>query len=272
MWLGLDPNSQDVQELAYLTAIGDRDPKILNILGRERLMYYYEIGNGIDVIIREISSRDDPARYDALARMLATNRTIVFQEALQKADQIPTINNYTLERPIVISNEVLSPGWGPKSLEKLALSVDVPYALGVSLDPRQNVYVIRAITLWTKLSTVKPIGELLAPRLQQLGYTFYGPPAAIVIRTETKTPEESIRIAEQLAHYVTGEMYVPKTVHLINEETVAHNLHQDFNYILTKLTEILETQKKMYEEYLSLKRKQVELLEQATDSSATRYD
>ncbi len=39
-----------------------------------------------------------------------------------------------------------------------------------------------------------------------------------------------------------------------------------------KMVEILETQKEMYKEYLSLKKKQVELLEQASDRDRTRYD
>ncbi|RLI19956.1 hypothetical protein DRO54_07320 [Candidatus Bathyarchaeota archaeon] len=272
MWLGLDPNDTNVRELAILTAIGDRDPKILTILNRDQLMYYYELGNGLDVIIREISSQSDPASYDALARTLAINRDTVFSEARQKADQIPTITNYDFQRPVVIAQELLHQGWGPKSLERLALRVDVPYAIGVSLDPRTNRYIVRAITLWTKLNQYTPIGLLLSKKLHDMGYTFYGPPAAIVIRCDTNTFDEALNIAYELANTISSEMYVPKTVTLINERNVAQALQSDFNTILSKLTEILETQKKMYQEYLTLKKRQVELLEQATDSSAHRYD
>jgi len=271
MWLGLDPNDPNVRELAILTAIGDRDPKILSVLSRDELLRYYELGNGIDVIIREISSKDDPAHYDALARALAINRDIVFSEAREKANNIPSVSRYELIRPAVVALEELSPGWGPKSLERLALRTDVPYAFGVSRDPRTNTYVIRAITLWTKLSQYRPIGEILAKHIQDLGLTFYGPPAAIVIR-EFNTLEEAQRRMFALVEQLSQDVYVPRTVNLINEREVARALSNDFNAILSKLTEILETQKKMYEEYLALKRRQVELLEGATEEQRRRYD
>lgn len=271
MWLNLDPKSHDVQELAYLTAIGDRDPKILSILPREQLLHYYEIGNGLDVIIREISSQSDPAHYDALARTLAINRDIVFSEARQKANQIPTITRYEIMRPAVVSLEELPQGWGPKSLERLALRTDVPYAFGISLDPRTNTYIIRAITLWTKLSQYRPIGEILAPHIRNLGLTFYGPPTAIVIR-EFTTFDEAQRRMLALVEQLSQDVYIPRTTTLINEREIAKALQSDFNAILTKLTEILETQKQMYQEYLELKRRQVELLEGATEEQRRRYD
>lgn len=271
MWLGLDPNDQNVRELAILTAIGDRDPKILSILSRDELLRYYELGNGIDVIIREISSKDDPAHYDALARALTINRDIVFSEAREKANNIPSVSRYELIRPAVVALEELSPGWGPKSLERLALRSDVPYAFGISLNPRDNTYVIRAITLWTKLNQYRPVGEILAPHIRDLGLTFYGPPAAIVI-SSFRTFDDAQRTMFALAEQLAQDIYVPRTTTLINERSIAQALQSDFNAILEKLTEILDTQRKMYQEYLTLKKRQVELLEQATSSSAHRYD
>ena len=78
--------------------------------------------------------------------------------------------------------------------------------------------------------------------------------------------------AEKLAEMLEREFYEPKTIRLIEERTVASALRDDFRAILEKLTEILETQRKMYEEYLRLKKRQVELLESATEEQKRTYD
>jgi len=76
--------------------------------------------------------------------------------------------------------------------------------------------------------------------------------------------------ATQLADRIFNELELltPRTTHLINERAVANAVRADFATILTKLTQILENQTKMYQEYLELKKQQVELLRQLQDSRA----
>ena len=64
----------------------------------------------------------------------------------------------------------------------------------------------------------------------------------------------------------TARQFIQKTT-LVNVDGVREILLETFK----KLVEIEEKQTKMYEEYLSLKKKQVELLEKSTDNR-TRYD
>jgi ElaB/YqjD/DUF883 family membrane-anchored ribosome-binding protein len=64
------------------------------------------------------------------------------------------------------------------------------------------------------------------------------------------------------------EFLSPRTTHLINEASVANAIRADYNTIMAKLTQILETQTRMYQEYLELKKQQVELLKQLQDRRA----
>ena len=73
--------------------------------------------------------------------------------------------------------------------------------------------------------------------------------------SEDEAREVALRLVEALA-----ERSVKRSgaVSLINSEIVGDALAE----ILTSLRQILEEQKRMYSEYLELKRRQVELLEQ----------
>jgi hypothetical protein len=77
------------------------------------------------------------------------------------------------------------------------------------------------------------------------------------------------QLADQLFNHL--ETLTPKVTHLVNDANVAEAVRADFNSIMQMLVRILEQQNKMYQEYLELKRQQVELLRRTTDTR-TRAD
>jgi hypothetical protein len=97
-----------------------------------------------------------------------------------------------------------------------------------------------------------------------LGRTTIGHDDAFSIRALDASDARSL--AERIFNEL--ELLSPRTTHLINEASIANAIRADFATILTKLTQILENQSKMYQEYLELKRQQVELLKQLQDRRA----
>jgi hypothetical protein len=59
-------------------------------------------------------------------------------------------------------------------------------------------------------------------------------------------------------------------VTLVNDQLVAENLRLDFQTILMRLTQVLESQQRMYQEYLELKKQQVELLQRLQSQEQRR--
>ena len=272
-WLGGNPNDLKVQLFAKLCAIGDRDPTIVRLFSKE-LPELLEIADGLDVLIREQSAGGE-AEYENFARELAFNTQALLQNAVRRAGEIPVPSHYTTIGRSVLVEEELPSGWGPKALEKVAFRTKSLYAIGVSRSPRDNLYMVRAITYWISLATTTAteIGNTEAFRrlVAEIGQRPFGPPAAPVVPGFT-TFGNALEFAKRLAEELSREFYVPKSTHLINDRYVAEALSQDFSAILSKLAEILETQKEMYQEYLRLKKKQVELLEGATEEDRKRYD
>jgi len=264
-WLGGDP--REVENYAILTGFGDRDPHVIRVLRSrsEDISRWQKISDGMDVLIRQRSSSSDPADYEPLVSWMADNLTSVLAEAERLADQIPTPRDIvTIGTRVVLVREQLNPMWGPKSLERAALRAGTLYAVGVSQNPRDRTYAVRAITYWVALAEQPDaieVGRLQAFQrfLQEEGRRAFGPPAAPVV-PRYATFDEALRAAERLANIIAQSFYEPQTT-LINDRYVARAIATDFANIMQKLTEILETQKRMYEEYLELKRRQVELLE-----------
>ena len=117
-WLGGNPAM--VEHFAILSGFGDRDPHVVRILRTrgEDIARWQIISDGLDVLIREISSRSDPADYRDFVHRLATAWQDVFTEASAKADQIPEPRDVVrISSKVVLVREQLHPSWGPKSLE-----------------------------------------------------------------------------------------------------------------------------------------------------------
>jgi hypothetical protein len=157
-------------------------------------------------------------------------------------------------------------------MEQVALQYNADYVVAISqaLDRQTNQYVpvVQIIRYWL---SQRPSPR---PQLQPvLGRTTIGHDDAFSLRA--LDINDARTLAERLFNEL--ELLTPRTMHLINESRVAEAVRQDFNMILQRLTQILELQTKMYNEYLELKRRQVQLLEQATQQPqqqqrAVRYD
>lgn len=155
--------------------------------------------------------------------------------------------------------------WGPKSLEKLAFATGKWYAVGYSAEPNAKKYVVRAILRWDMLAKY-PSLPLLGMVARQLFPTrsIIGHPAAppIAAWTEEEAKEMARRLAERLASQLPSAFNKATMATLVNVEHVG----EMFAEILLGIKQVLENQQKMYSEYLELKKKQVELLEQTTSA------
>jgi hypothetical protein len=148
-------------------------------------------------------------------------------------------------------------------MEQIALMHHVDYVVAIaeSFDRQTNTYVPTVMVIKYWLSQRPSPRPTLAP---VLGRTTIGHDDAFSIRALDKSDATQLanRMFEEL------ELLTPKTVHLINETRVAEAVRADFTTILSKLAQILESQNRMYQEYLELKRQQVELLRQLQDRRA----
>ncbi len=195
------------KEYAILAAIGDRDPVIVKKLSDKELTKWLLIGNGLDVMIREISAKHDPADYADLVEKLVVDPAYEV-EAMELADKIPLPKVVTtLESgKVTIVPEELPPSWAPKSLEKAAIITKATYAIGVAKNPRDGTYAVRAITYWIAMAedpSVVPVAKLPAfgEWLKAQGKVVYGPPAAPVV-PGFSTFEEAMDAAKALAESI----------------------------------------------------------------------
>jgi hypothetical protein len=151
-------------------------------------------------------------------------------------------------------------------MEQVAYMHNADYVVAVNqtLDRQTNqqVPIVQIIKYWlsqrpSPRPTLQPI----------LGRTTVGHDDAFSIRAMDLN--DARQLADQLFNYL--EALTPRVTHLINDANVAEAVRADFNTILQTLVRILEQQSKMYQEYLELKRQQVELLRRTTDTR-TRAD
>lgn len=257
-------NPTDIDRmLSVIGAIGDRDPEVVrqNLLTRE----LQELADGLDVMVRE---RDGALRT---IRALLQNPAQVLEEARRRAGQIPVAQlQQVIGGVVAVAAGLLPEQWGPKSLEKLAFAQNAWYAVGVSRDPRTGQYVVRSIIRWDVQARYSnlPLPGDIAKRLWPTR-SIIGHPAAPSVAATSE--EEAREMALQLARAIADEVSKfasPNTLRFISESEVGRVLTE----VLVKLEQILEEQRKMYAEYLELKKRQVELLERSTGSGSTRYD
>ncbi len=237
------------EELAIIGAIGDRDPEVVEqgLLTNERR----EITDGLDVLVRR------PNGAQQVTNRLLREPEIVLEEARHEADKIPEAE---LERTIgvvAVAKRAVE-NWGPKSLEKLAFRTGTWYAVGPEYVPRQQMWVVRAIARWDIIAKRNiPLPGEVARRLWATR-SIIGHPAApsVAATSEEEAKEMAVKLAEELNNAVSTSLRRPGVSHLVNIESVGELVAE----VLMKLEQILEQQNKMYQEYLQLKREQVELL------------
>jgi hypothetical protein len=265
-------SNEQNRQLAYIGVVADRDSSILTRTTREEIeRELLPLANRLDVLVRQdaesilktLVSEPDPVAYI---------RTVNVQyPPEQLARQVQVIrrglNTILVDLTQLPAQQVTA--WSWKTMEQIAIMYNMDYVVAIaqSFDRQTNSYVPTVMVIKYWLSQRPSPRPQLAP---VLGRTTIGHDDAFSIRA--LDINDARTLAERLFNEL--ELLTPKTVYLINEQRVAEAVRQDFNTILQLLARILQQQTEMYREYLELKRKQVQLLEQTTQQQqrGMRYD
>jgi hypothetical protein len=244
--------------IALVGAVGDRDPEVV-----KQGLFTHELqvlADGMDVIVRE---RDGALRA---VRALIQNPSSLLDEAKTKAGQIPSATLGQRIGSVAVAATALPAQWGPKSLERLAFQTGAWYAVGWSYDERNRQWVVRAIIRWDVAARMShlPLPGNIARQIWSTR-NIIGHPAAPSVAAISEEEAESMATqwARALADAVTKSA-APTVATLISETRVGEMLAE----ILQRLEQILESQRQMYQEYLELKRRQVQLLERTSGARA----
>jgi hypothetical protein len=252
--------------LAYVGVVADRDPSILSRVSRDEVeKELLPLANRLDVLVRQdaeatlktLVTTTDPLEYIRNASVQYPPETLSRQVNVVRRG----LNTVLVDLTTIPVQQISA--WSWKTMEQVALmySVDYVVAIAESFDRQTNQYVPIVLTIKYWLSQRPSPRPTLAP---VLGRTTIGHDDAFSVRALDKN--DAIQLANRMFEEL--ELLTPKTVHLINETRVAEAVRADFVTILTRLTQILENQNKMYQEYLELKKQQVELLRQLQDRRA----
>jgi hypothetical protein len=253
------PNPTDFDRtVALVGAVGDRDPEVVrqNLFNAE----LQALADGFDVLVRE---RDGALRT---IRALVQSPETVLSEARTRAGQIPSAQLLQRIGPVALAQGPLPPMWGPKALEKLCFAGGAWYGVGWGIDERTKTPTVRAIIRWDiaakmpNLPLPGAVARSLWPTRNIIGH-----PAApsVAATSESEAQEMAVAWARALADAATKSA-APAVATLISETRVGEMLAE----ILQRLEQILEEQRKMYAEYLDLKRRQVQLLERTSGARA----
>jgi hypothetical protein len=253
------PGATDTDRtIALVGAIGDRDPEVVRQgLFTQELQ---ALADGLDVIVRE---RDGALRA---VRTLLQSPAMLLDEARTKAGQIPSATLSQRIGSVAVAQGPLPAQWGPKALERLCFAAGTWYAVGWGVDERSKTPVVRAIIRWdvqarmAHLPLPGAVARTLWPTRNVIGH-----PAApsVAATSETEAQEMALAWARALADAVTKSA-APAVTRFIPESNVAEILVE----VLQRLEQILESQRQMYQEYLDLKRRQVELLQRGERRAA----
>jgi len=245
-----NPREED-RLLSIIGAIGDRDPEIV-----KQGLFTVElqaISDGMDVLVRQ------PNGALNIARELIQNPAAALAGARAEGGKIPAAALAQRVGPVAVAQGPLPSGWGPKALEKLAFATGSWYAVGWGVDERTKQPVVRAIIRWDVAAKVPnlPMPGAIARALWP-ARNIIGHPAApsVAATSEAEAQQMAAQWAQAIAAAATKSA-APATATLIAESKVGEVLVE----ILQRLEQVLEEQRKMYAEYLDLKRRQVELLE-----------
>jgi len=257
--LGRIQGATDIDRMiALVGAVGDRDPEVVRqgLFSQE----LQRLADGVDVLVRE---RDGALRT---LRALLQSPETVLAEARARADQIPSASLMQRIGSVAVAQGPLPAQWGPKALEKLAFQSGAWYATGWGIDERTRTPIVRAIIRWdisARMPNLPTPGTVA--RSLWLTRNVIGHPAApsVAATSEAEAQEMAIQWARALADAV-AKSAAPKVATLISESAVGEVLVE----VLQRLEQVLEEQRKMYSEYLDLKRQQVELLRRATGARA----
>jgi hypothetical protein len=265
--------NQDNLRLAYIGVVADRDPSILSRLAREEVeKELLPLADKLDVLVRQdaevvlktLVTEPDPIAYIRSASVQYPPEQLSRQVQVVRRG----LNTVLVDLTSIPAQQV--GGWSWKILERVALNHNSDYVVATaeSFDRQTNQYVPVVLVIKYWLSNRSSPRPTLAP---VLGRTTIGHDDAFSVRALDRN--DAVQLAQRVFEEL--ELLTPRTVTLINEQRVAEAVRADFNTILQLLTRVLQQQAEMYREYLELKRRQVQLLEQATQQRAertARYD
>jgi hypothetical protein len=252
--------------LAYIGVVADRDSSILTRVSRSEIeREFLPLANKLDVLVRQdaeatlktLVATTDPLEYIKNANAQYPPESLVRQVGVVRRG----LNTVFVDLTVIPTQQISA--WSWKTMEQVALAHNADYVVAVaeSFDRQTNAYVPTVMVIKYWLSDRPSPRPTLAP---VLGRTTIGHDDAFSIRALDKN--DAIQLADRIFNEL--ELLTPRTTHLINERVVASAVRADFATILAKLTQILENQSKMYQEYLELKKQQVELLRQLQDRRA----
>ena len=246
------------QLISLLGAVGDRDAEVVrrNLFNAD----LQTLSDGLDVLVRE---RD--GALNTLKSLLA-DPLGTLARARTRANEIPAAQLGQRLGPVVTAAAPLPSQWGPKALERLAFGTGAWYGVGYGYDERSRIWVVRAIIRWDIVAKMPSLPQpgTVARNLWPVRNIIGHPSApSIAATSEAEAQEMVIQWARALADAATKSA-APTVATLISETRVGEMLAE----ILQRLEQILESQRQMYQEYLELKRKQVQLLERTSGARA----
>jgi hypothetical protein len=262
-------SNDENRTLAYIGVVSDRDSSILSVMARDEVERLMSLANVLDVLVRQDAlqtARNLITTVDPVQWLRAQAVSVAYPPA-QLMSSVEILrrgyNTLLIDMTKLPQN---AGGWSWKIMELVAYinSVDYVVTINQTLDRQTNNYVpvVQVIKYWL---SQRPSPR---PQLQPImGRQTIGHDDAFSIRAMDLN--DARQLAEQLFNHL--EALTPRVTHLINDSNVAEAIRADFSTILQTLTRILEQQNRMYQEYLELKRQQVELLRRTTDTR-TRAD
>jgi len=262
-------SNDENRTLAYIGVVSDRDSSILSVMARDEIERLMSLANVLDVLVRQDAlqtARNLITATDPIQWLRAQAVSVAYPPA-QFASSVEVLRRgYNTLLIDMTKLPQSAGGWSWKIMELVAYINSVDYVVAVSQtvdrQTNQQIPIVQVIRYW--LSN-RPSPR---PQLQPImGRQTIGHDDAFSIRAMDLN--DARQLAEQLFNHL--EALTPRVTHLINDSNVAEAIRADFSTILQTLTRILEQQNRMYQEYLELKRQQVELLRRTTDTR-TRAD
>ncbi len=261
-----------VEKWALIGAISDFDASVADKVSPEleldvadTLDQAYKTRRDQLMQVLGIAPRSEHGNIGALSvgiveRGIEPERVIEAAKALVQPLPLP---RYETTGPVVYTTQLPAPGLAWKTAWKLCLVTNSK----VAVVPTQttNGYAIIFATYWRAEDAIRNVVDTWVQR-RFAGKQIVGHPGARSVLVSQGELENIPALARELSEEIDKAVYTPRTVTLISDKFVAQALHADLRAILARLAEILETQRAMYQEYLELKRRQVELLERIEDA------
>lgn len=278
----------ELEKWALLGSIADFDESVAEKTSRELErtvaeivdpVYKFVMQQHTDIkpLIPRYGSAGAVAEY-VVARNMSMDEFIRFAESL--SSQLPPNQRVVMPREyhattfgVIVDSQrnQIPPGLQWKTAWKTAFETNSYYSVVYNVPPppgRQGVGVIVASYWRQKRLVAQAIDNAVNEISRHYGASVVGHSGARSLLFPPGT--DTSTIAYEIARLIESNMTVSRVTHLINDTTVASAVLEEYRQISRQLAEILSTMQQMYREYLELKRRQVELLEHATQR--VRYD